>query len=122
MSGIYGSGPKGKATKLHAEVVRSIGFCQCCGSGERLQCAHIVTRNRNATRTDLANAFCLCAGCHLVFTHNPFKWVDFVVSKIGRDAYDALERKSLDPSFKAKDAFWLAEVERLQALLKEVAA
>lgn len=112
MSGIYGKGLKGKATKLHAELIRGRGRCENCGKTAGLQCAHIVTRTRNATRVDPSNAFCLCAGCHWTFTHNPFQWVDFVVGKIGRDAYDELERRSKSP-VKANDAYWQEWIDRL---------
>jgi hypothetical protein len=117
MSSIYGTGLKGKATKLHAEVVRARGRCESCGSADRLQCAHIVTRRRNATRVDPSNAFCLCQGCHLRFTHDPLEWVDFVCSKIGRDAYDDLQFRSKQP-VKANDAYWQSWIDRLS----EVAA
>lgn len=121
MTDIYGTGPKGKALKLHSRIVRArVGHCENCGSPGPLDCAHIVTRRRNATSTDLENAFCLCKKCHLHFTHNPFQWTDFVVAKIGRDAYDAIERKSKDPTFKAKEWFWLAEVERLSAIAADL--
>jgi hypothetical protein len=113
---IYGKGDKGKATRLHSQIVRARGACENCGTTSQLQCAHIVTRRRNATRTDLANAFALCARCHLTFTHNPFQWTDWVDAKIGRDARQAIERRSIDPAFKAKPAFWKAEVERLTAI------
>lgn len=121
MSDLYGKGAKGRATRLHSLVVRARGRCESCGSSSGLQCAHIVTRRRNATRTDENAAFCLCGGCHMRYTHDPLLWVDFVCSKIGRDGYDAIQAKSLDPLFKAKESFWLAECERLAALLKEAA-
>jgi hypothetical protein len=121
MSSLYGKGAKGRATRLHSLVVRARGACENCGRSDQLQCAHIVTRRRNATRTDEQAAFCLCSGCHMTYTHDPLQWVDFVVSKIGREAYDAIQAKSLDASFKAKESFWLAECERLSALLKEAA-
>ena len=63
--GIYGTGAKGKATRLHSEIIRSAGRCEICGSLERLQAAHIISRNYDATRTDLRNALVLCAGCHM---------------------------------------------------------
>jgi hypothetical protein len=114
MSGsIYGTGLKGKATKLHAELVRSRGYCQSCGKTSNLQCCHIVTRERNRTRVDPANAFCLCAGCHLKYTHDPLEWVDFVCSQIGRDAYDDLQFRSKQP-VKANDAYWQSWIDQLE--------
>ena len=40
MSNIYGKGAKGRATKLHAQIVRSKGSCEKCGAGE-LSLIHI---------------------------------------------------------------------------------
>lgn len=116
MSGIYGKGLKGKATKLHAELVRSRGRCECCGKTTGLQCAHIVTRERNATRVDPENAFCLCAGCHWTFTNNPFRWTDWVDDKIGREARQELEARSKRP-VKANDAYWQAWIDRLTEMV-----
>jgi len=109
---IYGKGLKGKATRLHAEVVRQRGSCEHCGVSTHLQCAHIVTRARNTTRCDPTNAFCLCAGCHLRFTHWPIEFADFVVSKIGRAAYDDLVTRS-QQTVKANDLFWQDWIDRL---------
>ncbi len=123
MSSIYGTGPKGKATKLHSVVVRARGACECCGDDyyPNLQCAHIVTRERNATRTDETAAFCLCKSCHMRFTHDPLEWVDFVVSKIGREAYDAIQFRS-KAGVKANAAYWHAEIARLEALVDQIGA
>lgn len=122
MSNLYGKGLKGKATRLHSLVVRARGICECCGDAyyPNLQCAHIVTRERNATRTDETAAFCLCKSCHLKFTHDPLEWVDFVVSKIGRDAYDEIQFRS-KAGVKANDAYWQGEIDRLEQILKEAA-
>jgi hypothetical protein len=118
---IYGKGTKGRATRLHSLVVRARGACECCGESryELLQCAHIVTRERNATRTDEHAAFCLCKGCHWRFTHDPLEWVDFVVSKIGRGAYDDIQRRS-KAGVKANEAFWRAEEARLLEWCREL--
>lgn len=117
----YGKGARGKATRLHSQVVRARGRCENCGTTQSLQCAHIVSRRYAATRTDENNAFCLCAGCHLRFTDHPFEWVKFVLAKIGVDGYDTLRAKA-EAGVKANDSFWKAECERLAALLREVVA
>ena len=120
MSVAYGKGPKGKATRLHSLVVRSRGACENCGEGDyaKLQCAHVVGRRFNAVRTDEANAFCLCWKCHRHFTAWPLEFAAFVISKIGQDEYDRLKAKA-EAGVKVNDAFWLAEVERLSALMAE---
>ena len=111
---------KGKATKLHSLVVRQRGVCENCGMTDyaQLQCAHIVTRERNVTRCDPAAAFALCKGCHWTFTNDPLEWVDFVVDKIGREAYDDIQRRS-KAGVKANDAYWQGWIDRLTAMLEE---
>ncbi len=79
-----------------------------------LQCAHIVSRRYNATRTDLWNAFCLCAGCHMHFTEWPLEFSDFVIREIGEDAYEALKTKATAGG----KVDWAEEAERLGALWK----
>jgi len=115
MSNIYGKGAKGKATKLHALIIRSHGRCERCGSGHVLQCAHIISRKYSWTRTDLENAFCLCASCHRFFTDNPVEFGIFTIDKIGDDKFDELiqKRNSIDKFD------WEEEAERLNTIAKE---
>lgn len=105
---------KNKATKLHSELVRARGFCECCGESDptKLQCAHIISRRYAHTRTRLDNAFCLCAKCHFHFTEWPLEFHTFVVAKIGIDSY--MELKSLAQQSGKVD--WLVELERLRAI------
>jgi 5-methylcytosine-specific restriction endonuclease McrA len=117
----YGRGARGKATRLHSLLVRSRGQCEACGSTRSLQTAHIISRRYAATRTDERNAFALCAACHMRFTDHADEWLEFVDRTIGRAEYDRLKQKAL-AGCKSTDSFWLAECERLQALLREVAA
>lgn len=115
MSNIYGKGAKGKATKLHAQLVRSIGVCENCGSTETLQCAHIISRKYSWTRTALDNAFCLCAGCHHYFTANPLEFARFTIEQIGEEQYqNLLERRNSIEKFD-----WDAELDRLTTLANE---
>ena len=122
MSVAYGKGAKGRATKLHAELVRSRGRCERCGAvGEAafLQCAHIVPRGFSHTRTDLANAWCLCASCHAILTNDPFLHVMFANATIGETAYEALRKKAQDGVRVKFD--WEAEVVRLREIAKAAA-
>lgn len=122
MSSIYGKGAKGRATKLHAELVRARGACERCGSTSKaLQCAHIIGRRYSATRTDETNAWALCAGCHMRLGEHPDEHMAFVGQTIGMERFDELKTKAL-AGVKANDAFWLAECVRLAALLAEVEA
>ena len=53
-----------------SEKVREIGFCEKCWDSRRikkvdhLNAHHIFSRKHKATRWDLDNGICLCAGCH----------------------------------------------------------
>jgi len=115
MSNIYGKGAKGKATKLHALIVRSRGRCEGCGSRHVLQCAHIISRKYSWTRTNLDNAFCLCASCHRYYTDNPVEFGTFTIDKIGEEKYDELRQRRL-----SIDKFdWDEEANRLNVIAKE---
>lgn len=115
MSNIYGKGPKGKATKLHAAIIRSRGDCESCGFTNNLQCAHIISRKYSWTRTALDNAFCLCASCHRHFTDNPVDFGRFTISKIGEEVYQSLlDRRNSIAKFN-----WDDEVERLIVIATE---
>lgn len=103
---------KKKATVLHSQLVRSRGACENCGKTTNLQCAHIISRRYSATRTDLDNAFCLCAGCHMRFTEWPVEFGSFVVDKIGNVEYATLRAKA--ETVTRMD--WAAELERLKGL------
>lgn len=122
MSVAYGTGPKGKATRLHSLVVRARGRCERCGSTSGLQAAHIISRKFSATRTDERNAWCLCASCHRRLTDWPNEHVAFAVQTLGDDLYAELRAKALENPRPWKPADWQAECVRLQALLDEVAA
>jgi hypothetical protein len=113
----YGKGLRGKATKLHSQVVRSRGRCENCGSTQNLQTAHIIPRRYAATRTDERNAYCMCARCHMRFTEWPNEWMCFISETIGLDEFHRLREKALTVT----KVDWAAEVERLSALLKKVA-
>ena len=117
---IYAKGPKGKADRLFSQVVRLLGHCQRCGKTSDLQCAHIIRREYNNTRTDLRNAWCLCAGCHIWLGNHPFDHVVYAYPTIGEETYAEL-REIAHTSRKWKEADWEAECVRLQALLEEAA-
>jgi len=114
-------GARGKATKLHSLYVRQrAGFvCQNCGNtrdDSQIQCAHIISRNYGATRTDENNAFALCAKCHWHFGKWPMEFAKFVYSQIGEDEYERLAEKARNGKGKKLD--WTKELERLQKLVE----
>lgn len=89
-------GAKAKADHLYSEVIRSVGECENCGksTGVQLQCAHIISRRYSATRTDLRNAFCLCAGCHRRYTDFPREFSHFITDTWAAGFYDAVYAKA----------------------------
>lgn len=95
MSVSYGKGAKGKATKLHAEIIRSKGYCENCGKSAaeaQIQCAHIVSRRYGATRTLLCNAYALCASCHFYFGQWPREFSRFISDTFAGEIYDQLKQ------------------------------
>src|SRR3990167_10281304 len=84
------------ADELFSKIIRSKGFCERCGKKENLQCAHILSRSYRQVRWDFGNAFCLCNGCHVYFTHHPIEFEEFVITKIGQNAYQTLRKRARD--------------------------
>ena len=84
-----------KADKLFADIIKSEGKCERCGSRDYLQTAHIISRRYKQVRWDLDNAVCLCRGDHVYFTHHPLEWEEWVVDKIGELAYIELKTKAM---------------------------
>ena len=79
------------ADALFSKIVRArSGACVNCGSVERLQCAHGFSRRYRNARWDYRNAFCLCAGCHMFFTHRPIEWDNWLRERWGGDLYDEI--------------------------------
>lgn len=117
MANIYGTGLKGKATKLHSLVVRQRGVCARCGERQyaKLQAAHIIPRRYSATRCDPENAWCLCAGCHLRLTEHADEHMQLVAETIGLDRFWELKAIA-EHGVKANDAFWAGWIERLQGV------
>jgi len=106
---------KKKADRLFSRLVREHGRCEHCGSlgtSVQLQCAHWISRRYSHTRTDLANAFCLCAACHRWFTDHPTEFGRWAIGRRGEDTYQRLLRQSQDRS----KFDWTVEVARLEAL------
>lgn len=75
-----------KADRLFSLAIRERDghACRSCGEHYRAQCAHIVSRRYDATRWSLDNAVCLCARCHMKFTHDPIGWEAWIDERFGR--------------------------------------
>jgi hypothetical protein len=111
-------GAKKRADDVFSKLVRARGHCENCDSTRDLQCAHIISRRYAHTRTDLANAFCLCAKCHFRFTDWPLEFAGFVEQTIGLPAYEALAVQSMQRT----KVDWEAEVARLKPILAMIEA
>lgn len=123
----YGKGHKEKATRLHSLIIRAVGECEHCGRrcecpnaprshtvGCPLQCSHVISRRYSHTRTDLENAFCLCASCHSKFGDNPIEHARWAIDRIGEDNYQAMwERAQSTTKF-----WWDIELDRLTTIAK----
>lgn len=82
-----------QADWLWSRIVRSRGRCEIgAGCNGSLQAAHGFSRRYRGTRWNLLNGFCLCAGHHMAFTHDPLLWDDHLVSAWGLPVYEELRR------------------------------
>lgn len=111
---------KEEATRLHSLIVRRTKGPWCQNGCGRLatDCAHIIGRTFTHTRTDIDNAFALCAQCHRHFTNWSDDWMAFVDRTIGRAEYERLKAKALAGVSVKFD--WYTELERLRALALQV--
>lgn len=100
---------KDKLDKLVNILVRQrAGYkCERCGDSENLNTVHIFSRNNLATRWDMDNVLCGCAGCHFWAHQNPLLFTKFVRQKLG-DKYERLKKKSI--SIKKWEVFELEEL------------
>lgn len=94
-------------------------MCERCGATHNLQCAHIVSRTYSATRTDLRNAFCLCAGCHLHFTYAPVEFAKYLKGRELEELYEELWAKAQEKR-KFGKLFWDDRVEFLTDIHKRI--
>lgn len=131
MANMYGRGSKAKATKLHSQIVRSLGYCEACdyhckcedkwkhGQSCKLQAAHIEGRKASGTRTQLRNAFCLCASCHRKFTDKPLAFSRFVTTTWAQKFREDLLELSR-PMSKGQKFDWDEELVRLEAIVEDI--
>lgn len=84
-----------QADALFREIVRLPGVCKRCGSNYMLQTAHIISRSYHQIRWSLDNAICLCAKCHVYFTHHPVEWEIWIKKLIGEEKYNELQYRAI---------------------------
>lgn len=114
-------GDKAKADKLFSQIIRSLGYCEAEGWGDypcskQLQTAHICSRKRSATRTDLRNAFCLCAAHHRHFTDYPRQFSYFITDTWAQEYYEETYQRSLLPT----KIDWRDEANRLADIYQKI--
>jgi len=112
---------KEEATRLHSQIVRATKGPRCQVPGcARLatDAAHIIGRTFSHTRTDVDNAFALCAQCHRHFTNWADDWMRFVDQMIGRAEYDRLKAKAQAGVNQKFD--WFEECDRLRSLAEQI--
>jgi 5-methylcytosine-specific restriction endonuclease McrA len=96
------SAATGKVKKLDAAVreivFRRDGACVICGSTDRLQWSHLITRARYRTRWDTRNSAVMCAACH--YRHHkqgPEAYTLWFIHTYGLAEYEALCRDASTP-------------------------
>jgi len=85
--------------------------CVICGSRERLQAGHLITRNAKSVRYDLRNVWTQCASCNFKHEYRPEVFTQWWIERFGSDAYWEL----VEDSKKLKK--WT--VEELEALTRD---
>lgn len=71
--------------------------CICCGTTERLQCGHLITRGAKSVRFDEENSNAQCARCNFLHEHRPEFYTTQFLRKYGRKKYEDLVRRSKQP-------------------------
>jgi len=109
---------KRKADILFSKWIRQRNVCEAkwqagyrCSS--QLQCAHIFTRARNATRYDKLNALSLCSGHHRYFHQYPIEFTQFVSKHLTAGVLHDLQLKS-----RSYKSFTVDELQKLIKTLK----
>lgn len=88
---------KAEADRLFSLLIRARGHCESGRPNHAgpLQCAHGFSRRYMGTRWVTANAWCLCAGCHVYWTHRPIEWDEWMRSSLGNNLYAQLRCRAL---------------------------
>ena len=106
---------KKKCDLLFSKIIRYPGVCERCQNTVNLQCAHIISRRYSATRTNLDNAWCLCAKCHMRLTEWPREHSHFITETIGGEKYDELRQLAETPT----KVSWEEELLRLRQVARD---
>ena len=73
--------------------------CRRCGAvhspnSQGLHTAHFHSRAKKSTRWDRANACALCYGCHQYIDLHKEEKIEFFLTILGREQFDALELRA----------------------------
>lgn len=71
---------------------RDSNKCRICGSTYMPQCGHIFSRVAYATRWDVRNAVCMCAGCNIRHESNAWPVIKWFKETFGEELLDELQR------------------------------
>ena len=85
-----------KCDKIFSEAIKYRDHWRCVETGatDNLQTAHVISRSYKAIRWDMDNAMCLSARRHAWYTYHPIEWRAFCVKYLGKQKYEALEKKA----------------------------
>ena len=72
--------------------------CEACGQqysidSQGLHCSHLFSRRHRATRWDPNNAVAHCYGCHSRLGGNPIEFARWIITYLGKEKAEKLERK-----------------------------
>ena len=108
-----------KLDTLFSLIMRSKGRCDFCGKSRHvavLQCLHGFSRRYRGTRWEEDANFCLCSGCHVMFTYDPIAWDNWMRAVWGDEKYWEVRRRAQAITKPDKQAIY----ERLKARLAEL--
>lgn len=100
-----------KSTDLASEAMRTIGYCESCGSNKsiaysQLDCSHIISRTYKKVKYDPRNTQCLCKTCHGKYGGNPPLFTKFVESSSVGIYIDHMNEIAYDTRFKVDHEYW----------------
>lgn len=93
--------------RRYSQYVRSIGFCEFCGTKENLTCSHIIGRTYIKVRWDIRNLQSLCFSCHGRFESQPLKFAEWVLSTSCGQYVDIMSQQANNAMFKPDYELWL---------------
>ena len=115
---------KDSCGRLCREIVRLRGCCQRCLATQNLQWAHIRRRKYVGDPDGVSlfsnpeNSWLLCGKCHQRVDSDAVAFTELVDQTIGREKYEEFVRLSHAPHRRWTASDWIAERERLKAMLE----